>query len=153
MAAENGACEGKKKLATRAKELGLDAIHDTVHEMCKDEARPRLRLPRACSTAISSNGINIKAAGFPPLLFVYPGPAEEPMERNPEREESPLAKKAKLPDGPPERVEAQNEGIRPESNHHAANQNQHHNVKKEALGPTPGAEKRRPPVWHTPTRK
>lgn len=37
--AENGACEGKKKLASRAKELGLDAIHDTVHEMCKDEAR------------------------------------------------------------------------------------------------------------------
>ena len=37
--AENGACDGKKKLATRAKELGLDAIHDTVHEMCKDEAR------------------------------------------------------------------------------------------------------------------
>ena len=37
--AEHGACEGKKKLATRAKELGLDAIHDTVHEMCKDEAR------------------------------------------------------------------------------------------------------------------
>ena len=29
----------KLKLATRAKELGLDAIHDTVHEMCKDEAR------------------------------------------------------------------------------------------------------------------
>lgn len=39
VAAENGACEGKKKLATRAKELNLDAIHDTVHEMCKDEAR------------------------------------------------------------------------------------------------------------------
>ena len=37
--AENGATAGKKKLATRAKELGLDAIHDTVHEMCKDEAR------------------------------------------------------------------------------------------------------------------
>ncbi|MEG1447707.1 MAG: NADH peroxidase [Oscillospiraceae bacterium] len=37
--AEYGACDGKKKLATRAKELGLDAIHDTVHEMCKDEAR------------------------------------------------------------------------------------------------------------------
>lgn len=37
--AEHGACEGKKALATRAKELGLDAIHDTVHEMCKDEAR------------------------------------------------------------------------------------------------------------------
>jgi rubrerythrin len=37
--AENGACEGKKKIATRAKELNYDAIHDTVHEMCKDEAR------------------------------------------------------------------------------------------------------------------
>ena len=37
--AEGGACEGKKKLAVRAKELGYDAIHDTVHEMCKDEAR------------------------------------------------------------------------------------------------------------------
>jgi len=37
--AENGACAGKKAIATRAKELGLDAIHDTVHEMCKDEAR------------------------------------------------------------------------------------------------------------------
>ncbi len=39
VAAEYGACEGKKKLAARAKELGLDAIHDTVHEMAKDEAR------------------------------------------------------------------------------------------------------------------
>jgi len=37
--AEYGACVGKKKLATRAKELNYDAIHDTVHEMCKDEAR------------------------------------------------------------------------------------------------------------------
>lgn len=37
--AEQGACDGKKKLATRAKELGYDAIHDTVHEMAKDEAR------------------------------------------------------------------------------------------------------------------
>lgn len=37
--AENGACAGKKQIATRAKELGYDAIHDTVHEMCKDEAR------------------------------------------------------------------------------------------------------------------
>ena len=36
--AEHGACAGKK-IATRAKELGYDAIHDTVHEMCKDEAR------------------------------------------------------------------------------------------------------------------
>jgi rubrerythrin len=37
--AEHGACQGKKDLATRAKQLGYDAIHDTVHEMCKDEAR------------------------------------------------------------------------------------------------------------------
>lgn len=39
VAAEHGACQGKKDLATLAKELNLDAIHDTVHEMCKDEAR------------------------------------------------------------------------------------------------------------------
>ena len=37
--AEYRATEGKLKIAKRAKELGLDAIHDTVHEMCKDEAR------------------------------------------------------------------------------------------------------------------
>lgn len=39
VAAEYGACQGKKELATLAKQLNLDAIHDTVHEMCKDEAR------------------------------------------------------------------------------------------------------------------
>lgn len=38
-AAEAGACNGKYKLAKRAKELGYDAIHDSVHEMAKDEAR------------------------------------------------------------------------------------------------------------------
>lgn len=37
--AEYGACQGKKDIATRAKQLNYDAIHDTVHEMCKDEAR------------------------------------------------------------------------------------------------------------------
>ncbi len=37
--AENGACAGKKALAKMAKEQNLDAIHDTVHEMAKDEAR------------------------------------------------------------------------------------------------------------------
>ena len=37
--AETGACEGKFDLAKRAKAQNLDAIHDTVHEMAKDEAR------------------------------------------------------------------------------------------------------------------
>ena len=37
--AENGATAGKFDLASRAKAAGLDAIHDTVHEMAKDEAR------------------------------------------------------------------------------------------------------------------
>ena len=39
VAAENGATQGKTDLAKRAKELNLDAIHDTVHEMVRDEAR------------------------------------------------------------------------------------------------------------------
>ena len=37
--AECGATEGKFQLAKKAKELNLDAIHDTVHEMARDEAR------------------------------------------------------------------------------------------------------------------
>ena len=37
--AENGATAGKVDLAKRAKALDLDAIHDTVHEMARDEAR------------------------------------------------------------------------------------------------------------------
>ena len=37
--AENGATAGKTALAKKAKELGLDAIHDTVHEMARDEVR------------------------------------------------------------------------------------------------------------------
>ncbi|MBP5210184.1 MAG: NADH peroxidase [Clostridia bacterium] len=39
VAAENGATKGKFELAKKAKELNLDAIHDTVHEMARDEAR------------------------------------------------------------------------------------------------------------------
>ena len=39
MNAESGACADKYRIAKRAKELNLDAIHDTVHEMAKDEAR------------------------------------------------------------------------------------------------------------------
>jgi len=37
--AENGATQGKFELALKAKQLNLDAIHDTVHEMARDEAR------------------------------------------------------------------------------------------------------------------
>ncbi|MBQ5565703.1 MAG: NADH peroxidase [Clostridia bacterium] len=37
--AEAGACAGKFELAKRAKALNYDAVHDTVHEMAKDEAR------------------------------------------------------------------------------------------------------------------
>ncbi len=39
VAAEHGATAGKTDLAARAKQLNLDAIHDTVHEMARDEAR------------------------------------------------------------------------------------------------------------------
>lgn len=39
VAAENGATQGKTDLARMAKEQGLDAIHDSVHEMARDEAR------------------------------------------------------------------------------------------------------------------
>lgn len=39
VAAENGATLGKVELATKAKAANLDAIHDTVHEMARDEAR------------------------------------------------------------------------------------------------------------------
>jgi len=39
VAAENGATAGKFEIAKRAKAEGLDAIHDTVHEMARDEAR------------------------------------------------------------------------------------------------------------------
>ena len=37
--AENGATAGKFELAKLAKKYNLDAIHDTVHEMARDEAR------------------------------------------------------------------------------------------------------------------
>ena len=39
MMAEHGATQGKLNIAKKAKELNYDAIHDSVHEMCKDEAR------------------------------------------------------------------------------------------------------------------
>ena len=39
MNAESSACADKMRIAKRAKEMNWDAIHDTVHEMAKDEAR------------------------------------------------------------------------------------------------------------------
>ena len=39
MEAECGACEGKLAIAKRAKQLGYDAVHESIHEMAKDEAR------------------------------------------------------------------------------------------------------------------
>lgn len=36
---EHSECQRKKDMAKKSKELGLDAIHDTIHEMCKDDAR------------------------------------------------------------------------------------------------------------------
>ena len=39
MLAEQGACEDKFRIAKLAKAQNLDAIHDTVHEMARDEAR------------------------------------------------------------------------------------------------------------------
>ena len=43
--AENGATAGKTDLAKRAKALNLDAIHDTVHEMARDDTE---KLSRVC---------------------------------------------------------------------------------------------------------
>ncbi len=39
LSGENGACHGKMAIAKKAKEQNLDAIHDSVHEMARDEAR------------------------------------------------------------------------------------------------------------------
>ena len=39
IAAERGACEDKFRIARNAKAAGMDAVHDTVHEIAKDEAR------------------------------------------------------------------------------------------------------------------
>lgn len=39
VAAENGACKAKTDMAKKAKQLNLDALHDSIHEMARDEAR------------------------------------------------------------------------------------------------------------------
>ena len=66
--AENGATAGKTELAKLAKELGLDAIHDTVHEMARDEARHGKAfeglLYRYFGAELLKDDIKEKAAGF-----------------------------------------------------------------------------------------
>ena len=47
--AESGATQGKKDfLLTLAKQLGYDAVHDTVHEMCQGRGASRPRIPGSC---------------------------------------------------------------------------------------------------------
>ena len=58
--AENGATAGKTDLAKRAKAANLDAIHDTVHEMARDEARQRcLIVVRSCSAIVPNTSIRM----------------------------------------------------------------------------------------------
>ena len=67
--AENGATAGKFDLAKRAKAANLDAIHDTVHEMARDEARHGKAFLGLTDT---SNNQNTKKSedGRNPVLFV-----------------------------------------------------------------------------------
>jgi rubrerythrin len=37
--AESGASKGKTAFAKKCKEMGLDALHDSIHEMARDESR------------------------------------------------------------------------------------------------------------------
>ena len=66
--AECGATEGKTALAKKAKELNLDAIHDAVHEMARDEARHGKAfeglLKRYFAADLLKDGIKEKATGF-----------------------------------------------------------------------------------------
>lgn len=66
--AENGATLGKTELAKLAKELGLDAIHDTVHEMARDEARHGKAfeglLIRYFGAELLADGVKDKAKDF-----------------------------------------------------------------------------------------
>ena len=52
--AENGATAGKVDLAKRAKAANLDAIHDTVHEMARDE-QDTAKHSQVCLRDISEN--------------------------------------------------------------------------------------------------
>ena len=76
-AAENGATLGKTQLAKLAKEQGLDAIHDTVHEMARDEARhgkafdtvtPVHTVWRRPCSAVSMASAWASSAGLPSFL-------------------------------------------------------------------------------------
>ena len=75
--AENGATAGKFDLAKRAKAADLDAIHDTVHEMAKDEARHRKSIRcfvflRDTSANLQSTQNMIRLPGFAYLNSVEP---------------------------------------------------------------------------------
>ena len=54
---EYGACKGKQELATKTKQLNLDGIYDTVHEMCKDDAPHG----QALSGISNNRGLNPRA--------------------------------------------------------------------------------------------
>ena len=58
MNAESGACEDKKRIATRAKALNLDAIHDTVHGKWLKTKLVTVKVSKVCTTAISRNNRN-----------------------------------------------------------------------------------------------
>ena len=68
--AECGATAGKLALAKRAKELGYDAIHDTVHEMAKDEARHGCA-SRACSKSCEIKNKKHGAMEFRAFFMFY----------------------------------------------------------------------------------
>lgn len=80
--AENGATAGKTDLAKRAKALNLDAIHDTVHEMARDEARHgkgfrrtaqeifrQIRKPHKSRNFSELKGLSETQTGFLTALF------------------------------------------------------------------------------------
>ena len=68
--AENGATLGKTQLAKRAKELGLDAIHDTVHEMARDEARHGKAF-LVCTTGISKSKAKFQTRSGRSIRFFF----------------------------------------------------------------------------------
>ena len=69
--AENGATAGKFELAKLAKKYNLDAIHDTVHEMARDEARPRQGVRGSAQTLLRQVRGDIPMKYECPCGYVY----------------------------------------------------------------------------------